>query len=188
MADYYSLLSRAIANLPKPSPASARRAIYDRARKALVAQLRSLKPQLPESDIAREENALEAAVARLESEFESSQPGPQTTARAASTPAPVSPLARPAPPLSAAVTARPAPPPSPAPPRPLTPPSRPPTPSVTPPPLTPPRRSAVIAGAAPFGAQADAGRAAAPTATPAPAPRASRPTTPRRRRPTMRLA
>src|SRR5271167_3690884 len=70
MADYYSLLSRAVANLPQPSPASARRAIYDRARKALIAQLRSLKPQLPESDIAREENALEAAVARLETEFD----------------------------------------------------------------------------------------------------------------------
>ena len=70
MADYYSLLSRAVSNLPKSSPASARRAIYDRARKALIGQLRSLKPALPESDIAREENALDAAVSRLEAEFE----------------------------------------------------------------------------------------------------------------------
>ena len=58
MADYYSLLSRAVANLPKSSPASARKAIYERARKALSNQLRSLKPPLPESDIAREETAL----------------------------------------------------------------------------------------------------------------------------------
>ena len=68
MADYYSLLSRAVSNLPKSSPASARRAIYDRARKALIGQLRSLKPPLPESDIAREENALDVAVKRLEAE------------------------------------------------------------------------------------------------------------------------
>ncbi len=70
MADYYSLLARAVANLPKTSPPSARRAIYERARKALTNQLRSLKPQLPESDIAREERALDEAVARLEREFE----------------------------------------------------------------------------------------------------------------------
>ena len=70
MADYYSLLARAVANLPKSSPPSTRRAIYERARKALTNQLRSLKPQLPESDIAREERALDEAVARLEAEFE----------------------------------------------------------------------------------------------------------------------
>ena len=70
MADYYSLLARAVANLPKSSPPSTRRAIYDRARKALTTQLRSLKPQLPESDIAREERALDEAVSRLEAEFE----------------------------------------------------------------------------------------------------------------------
>jgi hypothetical protein len=70
MADYYSLLSRAVSNLPRGSPPSARRAIYGLARKALIGQLRSLKPALPESDIAREENALDAAVSRLEAEFE----------------------------------------------------------------------------------------------------------------------
>ncbi|MDE3176542.1 MAG: histidine kinase, partial [Pseudomonadota bacterium] len=70
MADYYSLLARAVANLPKTSPPSTRRAIYERARKALTNQLRSLKPQLPESDIAREERALDEAVSRLEAEFE----------------------------------------------------------------------------------------------------------------------
>ena len=64
MADYYSLLSRAITNLPKTSPPSARQAIYGRARSALTTQLRSLRPQLPESDIAREERALDEAVAR----------------------------------------------------------------------------------------------------------------------------
>ncbi len=61
MADYYSLLAKAVANLPKASPASARKAIYDRARKALLRQLRSLGPALSEADIAREEAALETA-------------------------------------------------------------------------------------------------------------------------------
>src|SRR5271170_1358128 len=99
MADYYSLLSRAVANLPPSSPAASRRAIYDRARKALVAQLRSLKPQLPESDIAREENALEEAVARLESEFKATRAGSGSIAKP--TPPPqVAPAASPSPPAS----------------------------------------------------------------------------------------
>jgi len=96
MADYYSLLSRAVSNLPKSSPASARRAIYDRARKALIGQLRSLKPALPESDIAREENALDAAVSRLEAEFEP----PAAAPPAAPTPPPVRPAAPARPPLA----------------------------------------------------------------------------------------
>src|SRR6202041_2482044 len=91
MADYYSLLSRAVSNLPKSSPASARRAIYDRARKALIGQLRSLKPALPESDIAREENALDAAVSRLEAEQEPSAGAP--TSAAPATAGPSAPLA-----------------------------------------------------------------------------------------------
>src|ERR1700722_9236475 len=93
MADYYSLLSRAVSNLPKSSPASARRAIYDRARKALIGQLRSLKPPLPESDIAREENALDVAVKRLEAEFESAPAAPPAPAASPAPPAP--PPARP---------------------------------------------------------------------------------------------
>ncbi len=97
MADYYSLLSRAVANLPKPSPASSRKAIYERARKALSNQLRSLKPPLPESDITREETALQAAISRLEAEFEPVAAAPP----AASEPSP--------PPPSAPESARPRP-------------------------------------------------------------------------------
>jgi hypothetical protein len=159
MADYYSLLSRAIANLPQSSPAAARRAIYDRARKALVAQLRSLKPQLPESDIAREERALEAAVARLESEFGSPQGAPGATGKPEAPP-PVSSQARPSPAPPAAETAKPAPPPTPGPVRPVAPP-RPPIP-----PLTPSRRPAENAGAAPVVARADSGRSGASAGRP----------------------
>jgi hypothetical protein len=69
MADYQSLLTRAVANLPSGSSAATRQAIYDRARKALLTQLRTLRPPLPESDIAREENALNQAIAQVEAKF-----------------------------------------------------------------------------------------------------------------------
>ena len=68
MADYQSLLTRAVANLPVAS-LEARQGIYERARKALVTQLRSLRPPLPESDIAREETALDKAIAAVEAKF-----------------------------------------------------------------------------------------------------------------------
>ena len=61
MADYHSLLMRAVANLPSAATPATRQAIYGRARKALLEQLRSLRPPLPESDIGREERALDAA-------------------------------------------------------------------------------------------------------------------------------
>jgi hypothetical protein len=99
MADYYSLLSRAVANLPKSSPSTARRAIYERARKALNNQLRSLKPPLPESDIQREESALEEAMQRIEASFESGlamapPAAPTAAARPVRPPAPTAAPAR----------------------------------------------------------------------------------------------
>jgi hypothetical protein len=68
MADYYPLLAKALAALPINSTQNSRQAIYDRARKALIGQLRSMRPPLPEEDIAREDAALDAAIARLENE------------------------------------------------------------------------------------------------------------------------
>ena len=50
MADYHSLLMRAVANLPNSGTPATRGAIYERARKALLDQLRSLRPPLPESE------------------------------------------------------------------------------------------------------------------------------------------
>ena len=67
MADYYPLLTRALDALTERSPAM-RRAVYDRARAALMDQLRNLEPPLSEGDIARERLALEDAVNRVESE------------------------------------------------------------------------------------------------------------------------
>ena len=60
MADYYPLLARALDALPDRSPAL-RRAVYDRARSALIAQLRSLDPPVPEADIDLERQAIARA-------------------------------------------------------------------------------------------------------------------------------
>lgn len=65
MADYYPLLERAVSSLPDPTP-DARRAIYDRARNALIAQLQNVRPAVPSTYIDRECHALDLAVARLE--------------------------------------------------------------------------------------------------------------------------
>jgi hypothetical protein len=76
MADYHSLLTRAVANLPSGGTPATRESIYGRARKALLEQLRSLRPPLPESDIAREANALDAAIAQIEARYGSQDGAP----------------------------------------------------------------------------------------------------------------
>src|SRR5277367_1973438 len=76
IADYHSLLMRAVVNLPNAGTPATRGAIYERARKALVEQLRSLRPPLPESDITREETALDAAIAEIEERYGPQDPAP----------------------------------------------------------------------------------------------------------------
>src|ERR1700716_1629701 len=68
MADYYPLIARAIAGLDPGAPGEQRRALYERARSALIAQLRSVQPPLSESEITRERLSLEEAVRKVESE------------------------------------------------------------------------------------------------------------------------
>src|SRR5689334_24016893 len=68
MADYYPLIARAIAGLDANAPGEQRRALYERARTALIAQLRSVEPPLSESEITRERLSLEEAVRKVESE------------------------------------------------------------------------------------------------------------------------
>jgi hypothetical protein len=68
MADYYPLIARAISGLDPSAPGESRRALYERARAALIAQLRSVQPPLSESEITRERLALEEAVRKVESE------------------------------------------------------------------------------------------------------------------------
>jgi hypothetical protein len=67
MADYYPLIARAVAGLDK-NTGDARRSLYERARNALVTQLRSVTPALNESDITRERLALEEAIRKVEGE------------------------------------------------------------------------------------------------------------------------
>ena len=68
MADYYPLIARAVAGLDPNAPGESRRALYERARAALIAQLRSVEPPLSESEITRERLSLEEAVRKVESE------------------------------------------------------------------------------------------------------------------------
>src|SRR5471032_3041904 len=68
MADYYPLIARAIAGLDPSAPGESRRALYERARAALIAQLRGVEPPLSESEITRERLSLEEAVRKVESE------------------------------------------------------------------------------------------------------------------------
>jgi hypothetical protein len=67
MADYYALIDRAIGGLDK-NTGEHRRALYDRARAALVSQLRGVHPALDETDITRERLALEEAIRKVEAE------------------------------------------------------------------------------------------------------------------------
>src|SRR5216684_5651196 len=67
MADYYPLISRAVAGLEKYNGEN-RRALYERALAALLAQLRGVTPALNESDITRERLALEESIRKVEAE------------------------------------------------------------------------------------------------------------------------
>src|SRR5262245_6673232 len=67
MTDYYPLIGKAVAGLEK-NTGEARRMLYERARTALVSQLRNMTPQLSESEITRERLALEEAIRKVEAE------------------------------------------------------------------------------------------------------------------------
>jgi len=67
MADYHPLIARAVAGLDD-NTAEARRSLYERARSALVKQLRGTTPPLSESEITRERLALEEAIRKVEAE------------------------------------------------------------------------------------------------------------------------
>src|SRR5438270_3789772 len=68
MADYYPLVAKAVAGLEK-NTGEGRRMLYERARTALVAQLRGMNdPPLTEAEITRERLALEEAIRKVEAE------------------------------------------------------------------------------------------------------------------------
>ena len=65
MTDYYPVISHAVTAL-RENTASTRRALYDRARAVLTAQLRGRDPPLDQKDFNREFLALENAINRIE--------------------------------------------------------------------------------------------------------------------------
>src|ERR1700719_1634374 len=66
MADYYQLISKAVAGLDPEAPSESRRALYERARAALLAERRTIGPPFTEAEITRERLALEEAVRQVE--------------------------------------------------------------------------------------------------------------------------
>lgn len=100
MADYFPLVSRAVASLD-PNTKDRREAIYARAREALDRQLLSLDPPIPEVDLKRERAALADTIVRVEAQFQPPRPitPPQP---AAIKPTPVAPAPAPSAPEPAA--------------------------------------------------------------------------------------
>ena len=96
MADYYPLLARAIGGLPDRSEAG-RRTVYDRARRALLAQLRNADPPLREPDIEREQLSLEEAIRRLEQDYAGAETSPANLSPAEVSPAEAPVAAKPSP-------------------------------------------------------------------------------------------
>jgi hypothetical protein len=107
MADYYSIIAKAIGGLD-PNTGEARRRLYDRARVALVAEMRSAENALDEADILVAQASLERAILKIEADaepdedaefanaYEAIQPPPAALPRAGVVAAPGPPPHRPA--------------------------------------------------------------------------------------------
>jgi hypothetical protein len=118
MTDYQPLIARAVDGLGK-STGEARRALYERARSALVTQLRNVDPPLSESEITRERLALEEAIRKVEADAaRKSRMDARVEGRSEPRfePRPLKPISRPAPAAPPPQPAPPPPPPTPPPP------------------------------------------------------------------------
>jgi hypothetical protein len=90
MADYYTIIAKAVAALD-PNTGEARRRIYERARGALSGETRSAGLPLNKSDILSAQMSLEEAIARVEIEALRAE---EARAAAQSAPRPVAPVAK----------------------------------------------------------------------------------------------
>jgi len=68
MADYYSVITRAVSNLPSQT-VEARWAVYDDACTALQQRLLTLDPPISEHELANQQLALEAAIRKVEEDL-----------------------------------------------------------------------------------------------------------------------
>lgn len=111
MAEYYAVLKKAVGSFDSGS-AEARRAVYDKARNALIGQLKAIDPPLPASEISRQRLELEEAIRRVERETaaaaaqaprpqrppeQAMPPAPSTAPEMPPSPPPVAPAAAPSP-------------------------------------------------------------------------------------------
>jgi hypothetical protein len=92
MAEYYAVLKRAVSGLD-PASIESRRAVYDKARNALIGQLKAIDPPLPTSEISRQRLDLEEAIRKVERE--SASGASPAAAPSASAPATGSLMSRP---------------------------------------------------------------------------------------------
>lgn len=105
MAEYYAVLSKAVAGL-EPGAAEARRAVYDKARNALIGQLKAIDPPLPTAEISRQRLELEEAIRRVEREASTGTSSSGSVGRATPPPRPAAtPTAPPQAPVEEAAAA-----------------------------------------------------------------------------------
>jgi hypothetical protein len=87
MAEYYTVLRRAVGGID-PNVPETRRAVYDKARNALIGQLKAVDPPLTTAEISRQRLELEEAIRRVEREAAAGVSGPPLPAEPAPNRAP----------------------------------------------------------------------------------------------------
>jgi hypothetical protein len=76
MADYFPLILQAVAGLENNDPEN-RRALYGRARVALVEQLREITPPLSDMELIREQIELENAIKMVDAGYSPRSAAPE---------------------------------------------------------------------------------------------------------------